>query len=135
MGNLSTSTRWIWEVVHDCIFFPFISLFRKAYLTLAQNVETLNSASLSIAKLNKTVTKRNLQSCRLVHGKHARAVFTHELLTYQRDAKTNSCLNTAHSCIHSVCIQYTYREIILSAFYFKDFQSAKMINLLLHIVK
>ena len=42
------STRWLY-------FFPFISLFRKAYLTLAQNVETLNSASLSIAKLNKTL--------------------------------------------------------------------------------
>ena len=43
------STTWLY-------FFPFISLFRKAYLTLAQNVETLNSASLSIAKLNKTWT-------------------------------------------------------------------------------
>ena len=37
--------------------------------------------------------------------------------------------------VFSIHVEYTYREIILSAFCFKDFQSAKMINLLLHIVK
>ena len=37
--------------------------------------------------------------------------------------------------VFSIHVQCTYREIILSAFYFKDLQSAKMINLLLHIVK
>ena len=38
VGNSSTSTRWIWEELHDCIFYPFISLFLMVYLTLAQNV-------------------------------------------------------------------------------------------------
>ena len=40
VGNSSsTSTRWIWEELHDCIFYPFISLF------LVQNVESLSLRS------------------------------------------------------------------------------------------
>ena len=73
-------TTWLY-------FFPFISLFRKAYLTLTQNIETLNSASLSIAKLNKTlwecvfrrgrITGMILWTC-LIAAKELSSYFTRE---------------------------------------------------------
>ena len=82
-------------------------------------------------RLQTILTKRNMHVEYSIESTRVR-------LAYQRDAKTNSYLNTAQSTFHvvlSLVYKYTYRKIILSAFYFKDFQSAKMINLLLHIVK
>ena len=72
---------------------------------------------------NKRLVQQSCNIYRLVHGRCARTVFTHELLTYQKTNEwvfwyKNDCVNTVQSTFHVViCLFHTNWDFHLQRSY------------------